>query len=133
MHPLVALAALLWLITAIAGVAACVSFGRAVRLTGRGAQTAGRIVAQKIDSESSSVAAVVEYVVMGVAYRVETNVYVAPEQIPLGAPRRVVYLPNDPRRAEVAGANRYVKVIVFSSVTLAVGAAAGGLSYLLWA
>jgi hypothetical protein len=88
-------------------------------------------VGHSVDPEGSNVLAIVEYVVNGVGCRVETNVYVSPESVPIGAPRRVAYFPDVPRRAQVAGANRYATPLALSIATLVVGALSGGLTYLL--
>jgi hypothetical protein len=131
MNPVIALMGLFWLITSMTGVAACVSLVRALRLTLHGVVTDGRVVAHEEDSESTSVTAVIEYVVAGVRYRVSTNTYLHPTKSPpVGAARQVTYMPDHPRRAEVVGLNRYVPVISLSVITLAVGALAGGLTYL---
>jgi Protein of unknown function (DUF3592) len=131
MNPLIALAGLLWLITSMTGIAACVSLVRALRLAVHRAVTAGRIVGHEEDPEGSNVRAVVEYVVAGASYRVATNAYVRPAGLPIGAPRQVAYMPDDPRRSQVVGVNRYVPAISLWIVTLVVGALAAGLTYLL--
>jgi hypothetical protein len=125
------LTALLWLITLMCGVAAVVAFARALRLWSRGVRLEGRVVAHAEDTDSANVIGVVEYVVAGIAYRVQMNMVVAPERLPLGTPKSVLYLESNPAMGRVAtGLDLFVSTIALSIAAGVMGAIAGGLTYL---
>lgn len=125
------LTGLLWLITLMLGVAALVAFARALRLWSGGVRIEGRVVAHAEDSDSANVIGVVEYVVAGVPHRVQMNMVVSPERIPLGTPKSVLYLERNPAMGRVAtGLDLFVSTIALGIAASVMGAIAGGLTYL---
>jgi len=125
------LTSLLWLITLLCGVGAMVALGRALRLWSGGVRREGRVVAHVEESEGSRVIGVVEYVVAGIPYRVQMNMTAAPSRLPLGTPKSVLYMPNEPAKSRVVtGLDLFVSTIALGIAAAVMGAIAGGLTYL---
>ena len=125
------LAALLCAIALALAVAASIALSRALRIGLRGVPVAGRIVDHTVDSESSNVLAVVEFVVDGTPHRVESKVFVRPTAAPIGAPRPVLYVPGDPSAARIGTKlELYTPPVALGAAFVLVAALGGGL---LWA